>query len=93
MVGSQVANETSVGVERLLETLVSMCSVSNTGVLLQVVDSKSEGEPADGSSVDGGKRPRELGPRELVTTTRLIHVVKRPQIVFRCWEMRCALVK
>ena len=41
-------------VERLLETLVSTCSVSNTGVLLQVADGKSEGEPADGSSVDGG---------------------------------------
>ena len=41
-------------VERLLETLVSTCSVSNTGVLLQVADGKSEGEPADGSSsVDG----------------------------------------
>ena len=26
-----------------------------------------------------------LGPRELVTTTRLIHVVKRPQMVFLCW--------
>ena len=40
-------------VERLLETLVSTCSLSNTGVLLQVADGKSEGEPADGSSVDG----------------------------------------
>ena len=40
-------------VERLLETLVSTCSISNTGVLLQVADGKSEGEPADGSSVDG----------------------------------------
>ena len=38
---------------RLLETLVSTCSVSNTGVLLQVADGKSEGETADGSSVDG----------------------------------------
>ena len=40
-------------VERLLETSVSTCSVSNTGVLLQVADGKSVGEPADGSSVDG----------------------------------------
>ena len=39
-------------VVRLLETSVSTCSVSNTGVLLQVADGKSEGEPADGSSVD-----------------------------------------
>ena len=41
-------------VERLLETMVSTCSVSNTRVLLQMADGKSEGEPADGSSVDGG---------------------------------------
>ena len=40
-------------VERILETSVSTCSVSNTGVLPQVADGKSEGEPADGSSVDG----------------------------------------
>ena len=41
-------------VERLLETLVSTCSVSNTSVFPLVADGKSEGEPADGSSVDGG---------------------------------------
>ena len=44
-------------VERLQETLVSTCSVSKTGVFLQVADCKSEGEPADGYSVDG-ERPR-----------------------------------
>ena len=32
---------------------MSTCSVSHTGVLLQVAEGKSEGEPADGSSVDG----------------------------------------
>ena len=69
-------------VGRLLETLVS-----TFGVLVQVTNGKSEGELADGSSVDGG-----CG-RELVTTTRLIYVVKRPQMVFRCWRKRCALVK
>ena len=41
-------------VERLLETIVFTCSVSNKGILLQVADGKSEGEQADGSSVDGG---------------------------------------
>ena len=71
-------------VERLPETSVSTCSVSNTGVLLQVADGKSEGEPLmDLRSMV--KRPRVPGPRGLVTTTRLIRVVKRPQMVFRCW--------
>ena len=26
-------------------------------------------------------------------TTRLIHVVKRPQLVFRCWRKECALAR
>ena len=79
-------------VERLLETLVSTCSVSNTGVLLQLADGKSEVSwLMDLRSMV--KRPRVLGPRELMTTTRLTHVVKRSQMVFRCWRMRCALVR
>ena len=41
-------------VERLLETSASTWSVRNTSGLLQVADGKSEGEPAEGSSVDGG---------------------------------------
>ena len=47
-------------VERLLETLVSTCSVSNTGVHLQVADGKFEGDPADGYSVDGGNGHESL---------------------------------
>ena len=39
---------------------MSTCLVSNTGVLLQVADGKSEGEPTDGSSVDGGNGHEHL---------------------------------
>ena len=39
-------------VERVLETLVSTCSVSNTDVLPQVADGKSEGELADHEYMD-----------------------------------------
>ena len=52
MVGSQVANETLVDGTASGDLRVNV-SVSNTGVLLQVADGKSEGEPADGSSVGG----------------------------------------
>ena len=57
--------------ERLLETSVSTCSVSNTSVLLlQVADGKSEvSRLMDLRWMV--KRPRALGPRELVTTARL----------------------
>ena len=78
-------------VERLLETSVSTGSVSNTGDFQKVADGQSEvSRLMDLRSMV--IQPRVLGPREL-TTARLTHVVKRPQMVFRCWRMRCALVK
>ena len=66
--------------------------MSNTGVLLQVADGKSEVSRLMDLRLMV-RRPRVLGPRELMTTTRLLHVVKRSQMVFRCWRMRCALVR
>ena len=43
--------------------------------------------------MDGENGHEYLEPRELMTTTNLIHVVKRSQMVFRCWRMRCALAR
>ena len=87
MVGSQVANDTLVG-----GTASGDLCVSNTGVLQQVADGKSEvSQLMELRSMV--RRPRELGPRQPMTTTRLIDVVKRSQMVFRCWRMRCALVR
>ena len=52
--GLEIAGTGQRWLDLKLRTLVSTCAVSNTSVLLQVADGKSEGEPAGGSSVDGG---------------------------------------